>query len=79
MLVLFFKLHDHALGEGLVQETFMKPVVYLVKKGKIDLMKAFLYHVLNNLIIDEYRKHKTSSLDTMQEKGFTLVLEIPIL
>ena len=33
-------------------------------------MKAFLYHVLNNLIIDQYRKHKTISLDILLEKGF---------
>ena len=33
-------------------------------------MKAFLYHILNNLIIDQYRKHKTASLDIMLEKGF---------
>jgi RNA polymerase sigma-70 factor, ECF subfamily len=66
----FFKLNDHGLGEGMVQETFMKTWVYLVKGGKIDLMKAFLYHVLNNLIIDEYRRHKTSSLDTLIENGF---------
>lgn len=33
-------------------------------------MKAFHYHILNNLIIDEYRKHKTMSLDVLIEKGF---------
>jgi len=33
-------------------------------------MKAFLYHVLNQLIIDEYRKYKTSSLDVLLEKGY---------
>ena len=66
----FFKLNDRALGEGIVQETFMKTWIYLVKGGQIDLMKAFLYHVLNNLIVDEYRKRKTSSLDTLLEKGF---------
>jgi len=32
-------------------------------------MKAFLYHVLNNLIIDEYRKRTTASLDVLLEKG----------
>jgi RNA polymerase sigma-70 factor, ECF subfamily len=68
----FFKLNDRALGEGIVQETFMKTWIYLVKGGKIDLMKAFLYHVLNNLIVDEYRKRKNSSLDIMLEKGFDL-------
>lgn len=66
----YFKLHDHAMGNDLVQDTFIKTWSYLVRGGKIDVMKAFLYHVLNNLIIDEYRKRKTSSLDVMMEAGF---------
>ena len=66
----FFKMHDQAMGEELVQDTFMKTWSYLVKGGKIDTMKAFLYHILNNLIVDEYRKHKTVSLDILLEKGF---------
>jgi RNA polymerase sigma-70 factor, ECF subfamily len=66
----FFKVHDHVLGEDLVQDTFMKTWSYLVRGGKIDIMKAFLYHILNNLIVDEYRKRKTTSLDILLEKGF---------
>lgn len=66
----FFKVSNHELGEDLVQQTFMKTWIYLVKGGKIEIMKAFLYHILNNLIVDEYRKHKTSSLDVLMEKGF---------
>jgi RNA polymerase sigma-70 factor (ECF subfamily) len=66
----FFKLHDRGLSEGLVQDTFMKTWSYLVKGGKIDVMKAFLYHILNNLIVDEYRKNKTISLDILLGKGF---------
>ncbi len=66
----FFKTHNHSTGEDLVQETFMKTWKYLVKGGKIDIMKAFLYHVLNNLIVDEYRKRKTASLDVLIENGF---------
>lgn len=66
----FFKLNNHALGEDLVQETFMKTWVFLVKGGEVEKMKAFLYHVLNNLIIDEYRKNKSSSLDELLEKGY---------
>lgn len=65
----FFKVNDHTLGEDLVQDTFIKTWTYLVRVGKIDTMKAFLYHVLNGLIIDEYRKHKTVSLEVMMEKG----------
>lgn len=66
----FFKMHDQPLSEDLVQETFLKTWKYLVKGGKIDLMKAFLYHVLNDLIVDEYRKHKTVSLDALLAKGY---------
>lgn len=69
-LYAFFKVHDHAVGEDLVQDTFIKAWSYLVRGGKIDVMKAFLYHVLNNLIVDEYRKHKMVSLDTLLAKGF---------
>lgn len=66
----FFKLRDQAISEDLVQDTFMKTWSYLVRGGKIDVMKAFLYHTLNHLIVDEYRKHKTVSLDVALEKGF---------
>lgn len=66
----FFKVHDRAISDDLVQDTFMKTWRYLVKDGKIDVMKAFLYHVLNDLIVDEYRKRKTTSLDVLLEKGF---------
>ncbi len=35
-------------------------------------MKSFLYHVLRGLIIDEYRKKKTISLEDLAKKGFEL-------
>ncbi len=66
----FFKTHNQATGEDLVQDTFIKTWNYLVKGGEVDLMKAFLYHILNQLIIDEYRKHKITSLDTLLTTGF---------
>lgn len=69
-LFAFFKMRDRALSEDLVQDTFMKTWNYLVKGGRIEIMKAFLYHILNHLIVDEYRKHKTTSLDALSEKGF---------
>ena len=66
----FFKVSNHEMGEDLVQQTFMKTWIYLVKGGKIEMMKAFLYHILNNLIVDEYRRSKSTSLDVLMEKGF---------
>jgi RNA polymerase sigma-70 factor (ECF subfamily) len=65
-----YKVNDLFLSDDLVQDTFLKTWKYLVKGGKIDIMKAFLYHVLNNLIIDEYRRRKTVSLDGLLAKGF---------
>lgn len=66
----FFKTHDHDRSDDLVQDTFLKTGVYLLKGGKIDIMRAFLYHVLNNLIIDDYRKRKPVSLEVLQKIGF---------
>lgn len=68
----FFKVHDHEIGEDLVQDTFLKTWKYLVSGGKVDTMKAFLFHVLNHLIVDEYRKqnHKATSLEVLIEQGF---------
>jgi len=65
-----FKVNNVALSENLVQDTFLKTWKFMVKGGQVDVMKAFLYHVLNGLIIDEYRKHKVVSLDSLVEKGF---------
>jgi len=66
----FFKLHDHSVSDDLVQDTFVKTWAYLVKGGKVEVMKSFLYHILNNLIIDEYRRKKSFSLDVLIDKGF---------
>lgn len=65
-----FKTSDVELGHDLVQDTFLKTLLYLQKGGKIIIMRGFLNHVLNDLIIDEYRKKKTTSLEVLLEKGF---------
>ncbi len=42
-----------------------------IQQGKtIDNMRAFLYRIANNLIVDEIRKKKEVSLDDLQEKGW---------
>ncbi|KKP33026.1 MAG: hypothetical protein A2312_01200 [Candidatus Staskawiczbacteria bacterium RIFOXYB2_FULL_32_9] len=66
----FYKLQDHELGQDLVQDAFIKTWKYLVRGGKIEIMRAFLYHILNDLIVDKYRKHKIGSLNALMEKGF---------
>lgn len=66
----FSKLRSRTLSTDLVQDTFIKTWTYLARGGKVDVMKAFLYHILNNLIVDEYRKRKVPSLDLLLAKGF---------
>ncbi len=68
----YLKINNRALAEDLVQETFIKTWLYLTKSktSNIESMKAFLFHVLNNLIIDEYRKRKALSLEALSLNGF---------
>jgi RNA polymerase sigma-70 factor (ECF subfamily) len=68
----FYKTQNQSRSQDLVQDTFLKTWKYILGGGNIILMKAFLYRILNNLIIDEYRKHKTTSLDTLIENGFDI-------
>lgn len=65
-----YKTNNREMSQDLVQTTFLKTLVYLQKGGKIELMRSFLNHILGDLIVDEYRKNKISSLDKLQEKGF---------
>ncbi len=66
----FSKLRDKALSEDITQEAFLKVWAFLRKGGEVMNMKSFLYRVVNNLIVDEYRKHKATSLDALLEKDF---------
>jgi RNA polymerase sigma-70 factor (ECF subfamily) len=62
--------NDRELSEDLVQDVFVKMWLYLCRRGEIVSIRGFLYHVLNNLIVDRYRKHKTWSLDQLLDQGY---------
>jgi len=65
------KTSNKALSDDLVQDTFTKTWKYLVRNGEISSVRALLYHILKQLIIDEYRKHnKPTSLDNLLENGY---------
>lgn len=49
----------------LVHDTYTKVWSYIRGGYEIDNFRPFLYKVLNNLIIDEYRRKKEQSLDSM--------------
>ncbi len=66
----YFKINDRERARDILQDTFTKTWGYMAQGNEINNLKAFLYRTLNNLIIDEYRKKKETSLDEMHEAGF---------
>jgi len=57
------RLSDRERAVELVQDSFVRAFEYVRRGGTIEDMRPFLYRTLRNLIIDEYRKHKTVSLE----------------
>lgn len=66
----YFRLYDREIAKDVVQDTFIRTWEYLSNGKTVDNMRAFLYCAANNLVIDHVRKHTTTSLDGLHEKGF---------
>lgn len=66
----FYRVSDREIALDITQEAFVKTWEYLSAGKDIGNLRPFLYKVMNNLIIDHYRKRKSDSLDVMQEDGF---------
>jgi RNA polymerase sigma-70 factor (ECF subfamily) len=69
------RVRDRELAKDVVAETFTKTWDYLAKGKKVDHLRAFLYRVANNLIVDQARRKRTTSLDTMMEEDGYEVLD----
>lgn len=65
----YFRVFRRERAEELMQETFMKTWQYIASGHHVDNVRAFLYRVANNLIIDESRRKKESSLENLMENG----------
>lgn len=68
----YFKTNDRELSKDLMQQTFLKAFEYLKKGNDLDNVRAFLYKIAGNLVIDWYRKKKEESLDNLIEQGFDI-------
>lgn len=68
----YFRVFNRERGRELMQEVFMKAWEYIAKGNNIDNIRAFLYRIANNLIVDEFRKKdkREVSLEDLQEKGW---------
>lgn len=62
------RLSDRDRAIDVVHDTFTKVWTYVRNGHAIDSFRPFLYKVLNNLIIDEYRKQRELSLDMLFEQ-----------
>jgi RNA polymerase sigma factor (sigma-70 family) len=70
------RVRDRERAKDIVQEAFSRTWVYLSEGRKIEYIKAFLFRVANNLIIDASRRKSSSSLDVMmEENGYEVVDE----
>src|SRR3989344_7992799 len=66
----YFRVFRKELAEELMQDTFMRAWEYMGNGNKIDNVRAFLYKIANNLIIDYSRKKKEESLEGMLENSY---------
>lgn len=80
-----FRLSDREKAKDVTQETFIRLWNYMAvtnqqirgSAGEIKNVRAFLYRIANNLIIDEYRRKETVSLDQMRdEESFDIGFEV---
>lgn len=65
----YFRVSSRARAEELMQETFMKTWQYIAAGKRVENVRAFLYRVAGNLVIDDSRKHKEASLDALMEES----------
>ncbi len=63
------RLRDRERALELTQECFLKVFEYAKKGEEILDLRPFLYRTLRHLIIDEYRRKKSVSLEAMAEAG----------
>lgn len=62
------RISDREKAVDLVHDTFTKVWTYVKNGHDVEQYRPFLYKVLNNLIIDEYRKQREQSLDALLEQ-----------
>ncbi|MFA6397223.1 MAG: RNA polymerase sigma factor [Candidatus Paceibacterota bacterium] len=66
-----FQTSNREKAIDITQDTFIKTWEYLSRSEKeIENMRALLYKIAKNLIIDYRRKKKSESLDNLTEQGF---------
>lgn len=66
----FFRVYDKEQAREIMQEAFTKSWTYVASGKKVKHLRALVYRIANNLIIDIARKKKEASLEYLMENGF---------
>lgn len=66
----YYKLSDREKAKDMVQDTFVKVWEYLSAGGEVQNIRALMYKIASNAIIDNYRKRKDISLEILIDDGF---------
>src|SRR5208283_3503404 len=66
----YYRVFDREKAKDFVQETYFRTWKYMAGEKAIENIRAFLYKIARNIIIDESKKKKSSSLDQIMETGF---------
>src|SRR6185436_372995 len=70
------RIRDREQAKDIVAETYTKTWTYISEGKKVEHLRAFLYRVANNLIVDMSRRKRSSSLDAMiDDDGFEVLDE----
>ncbi len=67
----YYRVFDREKARDFMQEAYCRTWKYLCTGKPVDNVRAFLYRTAKNVIIDEFRKKKSVSLNQIMEKGFT--------
>ncbi len=65
----YFRVFSKARAEEFVQEAFLRVWQYLEDGHEVENIRAFLYRTATNIIIDDVRRKKESSLDAILEEA----------
>ncbi len=68
----YFQSSNREKALDFTQDTFINTWEYLSSGKEVENLRAFLYKVARNLIIDDRRKKKTESLEKLAEAGFDI-------
>lgn len=66
----YFRVYDRDLARDLMQESFTKAWQYVAEGKEVKHMRALVYRIANNLIVDYVRKKREESLEVLTDHGF---------